>query len=152
MLYCVIYISKAVNLMSGSELHELLNESRNYNDQHHVTGMLLYIEGRFLLNTEGRFMQVIEGPEDEIKPLFETIKKDTRHHQLIVFKHQSILKRNFTTWKMGFKSMRLQEYQNTPGFFELNDDFLQSSDFQESGTALTFLKTFYAINKEQDFL
>nr|WP_283769998.1 BLUF domain-containing protein [Mucilaginibacter sp. Bleaf8] len=151
MLFCVIYISKAVKLMSESELQQLLNESRSWNESHELTGMLLYIEGRFLLNLEGRFMQVLEGPEEEVKSTFNKIKTDSRHHQLIVFKHQPITKRNFTTWTMGFKSIELDEYQNTPGFFELDDDFLNSNDFQESGTALTFLKTFYSINKEQNF-
>jgi hypothetical protein len=152
MLYCVVYISKVVNLMHDGDLIGLLQQSRSYNETHGITGMLLYIEGRFFTKSEGRFMQVLEGTEDEVKLVFDKIKADGRHHQVIMLKKETITARHFNAWTMGFRSMQLEEYRNLTGFFELNDDFLKSYEFKESDNAYTLLKSFYDINKVYDFL
>src|SRR3954468_16894005 len=84
MIFYLIYISKAKRLMQEDELVALLNESRNWNNDHGLTGMLLYVEGRFIEQNEGRFMQVLEGDERQVKSIFEKIKTDVRHFHIIV--------------------------------------------------------------------
>lgn len=138
--------------MQNDNLLDILNVSRDWNESHDITGMLLYIEGRFLTKIEGRFMQVLEGTEYEVNRIFDKIRLDERHHQVIVLKRQPIKQRHFQTWRMGFRSLNLIEYQNMPGFFELDDDFLSSHEFQQSDAPLSLLKSFYDINKQYDFL
>lgn len=136
--------------MPSEDLIFLLNQSRSWNEEHGLTGMLLYLEGRFLGKVEGRFMQVLEGTEWEVKQIFEKIKQDPRHHSLIILKQASTKYRNFETWSMGFKSMKLEAGKELPERFDLNDDFLKSAELRQSNVPLNFLKSFYEVNLETD--
>lgn len=150
MLSYLIYISKVESLMPTDDLLLILNQSRSWNEGHGLTGMLLYLEGKFLSKVEGRFMQVLEGTEWEVKEIFEKIKQDPRHHSLIILKQASIKDRNFETWSMGFKLIKLEAHKELPGRFDLNDDFLKSAELQQSNVPLNFLKSFYEVNLESD--
>jgi hypothetical protein len=136
--------------MSSDDLVSLLNQSKSWNQGHGLTGMLLYLEGKFLSKLEGRFMQVLEGTEEEVKEIFEKIKQDPRHHSLIVLKQSSIEERNFGNWSMGFKSIAVEACKELPGFFDLNEDFLKSDELQQSSLPLNFLKSFYEVNFDTD--
>jgi hypothetical protein len=137
--------------MQEDELMFLLKQSRDWNLSHDITGMLLYIEGRFLDHIEGRFMQVLEGSEYEIERIFNNIKNDSRHHQLIVLRQEELEARNFDNWQMGFSSLNREDFERHLGFFELNDDYLNSKEFIESNTAISFLKSFYDTHRTFDF-
>jgi hypothetical protein len=152
MLYYLIYFSKAVKRMPESDLLALLEQAREWNEAHDITGMLLYLEGRFLTQLEGRFMQVLEGTEEEIKYIYSKIEVDSRHHQLIILEQGYLKHRYFQNWTMGFKSMDVEEYRKIPGFFELDDDTFSNNGFRSSSTALSFLKSFYETNKNYDYL
>jgi hypothetical protein len=151
MLFNLIYISKATKLMTENELLYLLNQSTAWNKDHGLTGMLIYIEGRFIDRVEGRFMQVLEGTEYEVDRIFKNISKDARHHQLIVLKRGELESRNFDSWLMGFNSIGLDDYKQHPNFFELNDEYLKSENFKSSNSALSFLKSFYDTHKTFNF-
>ena len=69
-MYSLIYVSSAVQLMAGEELTQLLLQSRAKNVRLEITGLLLY--------KDGDFMQALEGAEDRVKLLFETIQRDSR--------------------------------------------------------------------------
>ena len=146
MYYYLIYISKAVKLMKDEDLLAILEESRSWNVAHGITGMLLYTEGRFIQQTEGRFMQLLEGTALEVRRIFAKIKKDNRHRNIFVLTESAIEKRNFDTWSMGFQSIALEAYQELPGFFELNETFLDSETMQSSDSPLHFLKSFYLMS------
>jgi hypothetical protein len=134
--------------MPSDDLLLLLNQSNTRNHGHGLTGMLLYLEGKFLNKVEGRFMQVLEGNERDVKEIFEKIKQDPRHHSLIMLKQSSTNDRNFGTWSMGFKSLQLEICTEMPGCFDLNDEFLTSDQLQKSSLPLNFLKSFYKVNLE----
>jgi hypothetical protein len=137
--------------MQEEELLLLLTQSKGWNQDHDMTGMLLYIEGRFLDHLEGRFMQVLEGSEYEVERIFDKIKKDSRHHQLIVLRQDDLDDRNFDNWQMGFSSLKMEDFKRHPGFFELNDEYLDSKEFKDSNTAISFLKSFYDTHRTFDF-
>lgn len=145
MLYHVIYISKAVTSLSGEALSHLLQQSRRWNESVGITGMLLYIERHMMSQITGRFMQVIEGDESNIKPLFEKIKQDPRHHQLMLLQDGPIGQRSFNNWVMGFKVMGWQEYVDHPGYLDMDELFSNDEISLSSGVALNFMKTFYAM-------
>ena len=135
--------------MQEDELLPLLNQARTTNQAHAVTGMLLYVEGRFFTQKEGRFIQVIEGSKKDVEAIYKKIRQDKRHKELIVLQQSAISKRNFDTWTMGFKAMKLETYMEIPDYFELNDDFLHSN-MHSSSIAINFLKSFYKTNREND--
>jgi hypothetical protein len=132
--------------MTEDDLIFLMNQSRDWNQGHALTGMLLYLEGKFLSDVEGRFIQVLEGSEGDVKEIFEKVKQDERHHSLIVLKQSSITARSFKTWTMGFKSIKFNFCKELAGCFDLNEDFLKSDELQQSNVPLNFLKSFYEVN------
>jgi len=151
MLHNIIYISKVTKLLKDPDLIALLEQSREWNLSHGLTGMLLYIEGKVLSKTEGRFMQVLEGSPEEVIDIFEKIKKDTRHHYIIPLKMGAIEERSFNDWTMGFHPLDMQEMEKLPGFFTLDESFLRSADLQRSNIPLNFLKSFYQTHKAYTF-
>jgi len=148
LLFYLIYFSKARTLIGGDGLTNLLNTSRVNNLENGISGMLLYMEGRYFSDYEGRFMQVLEGSEYNVKKLFEKIKLDERHQGILVLKESFQVQRNFPDWTMGFKAINSEEYQKLSGFFQLEDDFLLKGDVPESNDALDFLRSFYEVSSK----
>ena len=144
MLYHIIYFSKAVRQMNEDDLVQLLKESKDWNDPHQLTGMLVYLQGGLLSKNEGRFMQIIERDKNEIDYIFEKIKKDSRHQQVTVLHYEPINERDFENWLMGFETVNAKPNEKVRGFFELDDSFLKSDEFVKSNMSLNFLKSFYS--------
>lgn len=97
-LYNLAYISK--NSITGSpekiksEIRDILAAANKNNPKLGVTGALLY--------SGGYFCQVIEGPQDVLEELFETIQMDDRHKSVTVLHFEPIESRGFTNWAMAF--------------------------------------------------
>jgi len=151
MINYTIYVSRAQHLMSDEELTNILTQSREWNTDHGITGMLIYIEGVFA-NTStrqlssqisGRFMQVLEGTKLEVEHIFSLIRTDHRHTDLRILQQSDVPARNFESWQMGFKSLTLDEYNADPGYFNLDDTFLVEDETQKMNTPLQFLRSFY---------
>ena len=97
MLYQLSYLSSAINLFSSEQLKELLEQSRKKNSMKNITGALFY--------NDGNFLQIIEGEKKLILQLFETIKKDERHKDVIVLFEEEIETREFRKWSMAYKNL-----------------------------------------------
>lgn len=148
MLFYLIYISKAQGL-DQNDLRNVLQESIDWNKEHGITGMLLYVPGYFSNPGAARFIQVLEGTEFEVKLIFEKIKQDSRHHNVLVVNEGSIKKRHFSKWEMGFETLEMEEYRNMPSYFELEESFVKNDGQQKLNVPLTFLKTFYSMSLHQ---
>lgn len=96
-LYNLAYISK--NAIKGdadhikAEITKILASAHKNNPEKGVTGALLY--------SGGYFCQVIEGPEDVLEELYETIQMDDRHGDVTVLHFQPIEARGFSEWAMA---------------------------------------------------
>lgn len=130
--------------MTDQDLEDILQTSKRYNDEHQITGMLLYLEGYFLTMKEGRFMQVLEGSEEEVNLLFDEIKKDPRHQSIIVLQATDLKERNFKDWTMGFRAMDEEDFKNQPNYFEINEYFVNN---QQSNVPINYLKSFYRMSQ-----
>ncbi len=139
MYFSLIYFSKANKLMKDEDLLPILEVSQTWNKGHGITGMLLYMQGRFLNQIEGRFIQVLEGTEAEVKVVFEKIKNDSRHRSVIVLDESETRKRNFESWLMGFEAMELEDFKSRPDFFELDEGFLNRDIDSKNNKPLNFL-------------
>lgn len=104
----LIYSSAARVDFPPQDLLALLAKSRTSNAARGITGMLLHVEGSFI--------QVIEGPEADIDQLFETIAADPRHGNITTIIRESIARRAFADWSMGFADVRLSDIGNADGF------------------------------------
>lgn len=110
----IVYVSTSKHDFSEKELSDLLQEIRVKNKSLGVTGLLLY--------NEGLFIQVVEGERQILQDLFQNIKKDLRHSNLVELLEEPITSRSFPNWSMGFKIVGNKELERIPGFSGLMND------------------------------
>ena len=108
----LIYNSAATCAFTEEDFSVMLRKARSKNASLDITGMLLYIEGCFF--------QVLEGPENAVNALAETIRQDSRHTRMTTIIREPIVKRAFSEWTMGFTQMSLKNLNEIEG---LNDFF-----------------------------
>lgn len=137
-MYHLVYTSHAVKPLNEPELIALLKEARDTNKKHGITGMLLYIQGKFL--------QVLEGNKPVVKKLFNSIAKDPRHHRVAVIMEGEYTERIFKDWTMGFRRLTHNEALEMSGFKDIDQFFAKKHIDEESSLLLIFLKLFYDKN------
>ncbi len=106
----LIYASAATTPLDEAELADLVERARLNNASHGVTGLLLYDQGTFL--------QLLEGPEGEVRPLYDKITQDPRHDKVVLLFKGEIEERGFDEWRMGFVDIHAQGLRELPGFVE----------------------------------
>ncbi|MEJ7661321.1 MAG: BLUF domain-containing protein [Hymenobacter sp.] len=77
-----------------------MRQARAYNQDHRLTGLLLYAAG------PREFVQVLEGPQDEVEDLYQKIAQDPRHKHAFVLHEGLATGRMFPDWRMGFGAYR----------------------------------------------
>ena len=114
-LYQIIYHSLATGPagMSPEALAELLRQARAYNQTHRLTGLLLYAD------TTKEFVQVLEGPRDEVEKIYGRIARDARHKHAFVLHEELAGRRMFPDWRMGFARAAALDLRTTTGYVPL---------------------------------
>ena len=84
-----------------SDIGDIITTSKANNPKHGITGILLY--------HKGRFVQVIEGEEEDLRCLMQKIEKDDRHQNLQYLVDESISERGFDQWNMDFFNLSDKE-------------------------------------------
>ncbi|MFT7767085.1 BLUF domain-containing protein [Clavibacter tessellarius] len=107
-----VYTSTATRDLTDDDLAELLRQCVRNNEESGLTGMLLH--------RDGRFMQVLEGPDDAVRDVFAVIAADTRHTEVRLLLDESISERAFPAWKMAFRTVDDATVARLEGY----DDFL----------------------------
>jgi len=102
------YISTAATPFDTEQMAALLLQSRENNDRHGLTGMLLY--------KEGRFMQVLEGSSEEVRERYAVISADPRHTGVRTLLDESIDQRRFGQWSMGVPDVADDDLRRAPGY------------------------------------
>jgi hypothetical protein len=92
--YHVLYRSRATYTPTETDLQTLLEQSRTYNAQEQITGLLLY--------NDGQFVQLVEGPEAVVRSLYAQIRADPRHTQVVTLSEGPAPQRWFADWHMAF--------------------------------------------------
>lgn len=92
MLRQLVYRSRATHKMLKSDIDKIVEDSIPFNAQHNITGLLLF-DGEF-------FFQVLEGEGDIILGLFEHLKSDPRHTNLVKVLDNAISVREFGKWNL----------------------------------------------------
>jgi hypothetical protein len=90
----LIYTSTAVSPCDTETLGNLLIQARARNLAKDITGMLLYDFGRFL--------QVLEGPDENVERVFASVQRDPRHTDIVTLSKVPIEFREFQYWSMAF--------------------------------------------------
>jgi hypothetical protein len=102
-----IYSSRATVAIGEAQIQALLENARNKNAGHAITGMLLFIDGSFF--------QVLEGDAAAVDSTFEIISRDPRHDRVTLIIRESIAERSFGEWTMGFASVERAHVQRLVG-------------------------------------
>ena len=107
MLIQSVYTSSAIQPMPKSKLYKILADSRVSNKLADVTGLLVYVDGKFL--------QVLEGEQEVVSALLEKISKDRRHKDVKVVYKTGIERRTFNAWQMAYVSPSPEELATWAG-------------------------------------
>ncbi len=94
-MFGLAYKSKASQEFGQEDIQFMLEQARDFNKQHHITGCLLYYQGKFL--------QYIEGNQEKILDLFDRIKVDNRHSEVTLLSYDYTSERVFHNWEMAYE-------------------------------------------------
>lgn len=99
-LYHLLYQSQAMGEFGAPELAALLHRGRTHNQAQGISGVLLH-------TADGRFLQVLEGPQTAVRHLYyHVILSDTRHFHCQVLSEGFAAQRSFGGWTMGCRLAR----------------------------------------------
>lgn len=111
MIYYTIYTSKPVGELTPEILQAITDVSAKNNPALKVTGMLLGIETKYF--------QYLEGPEENVKALYQKIWKDPRHQNVTQWIKGYSNERVFGEWSMGSWLLTNQELKSMPSLASL---------------------------------
>lgn len=136
-MFYIIYVSTATREMDGGTLRAILKTSREYNAIHGITGLLFY--------KEGRFMQLLEGDEADVRKLYRSIVRDERHHKVTTLLEGVESERFFPGWAMAFRTAGPNAPQGVDAALPWEKDeveFTEAALSAHSSRALELLRLF----------
>jgi hypothetical protein len=107
-LLSIAYVSATTEAMTEDGVAAILVKSRANNRRLGLTGALLYHGGRFI--------QMLEGPDDEVRARYEIIAADPRHRNVQLISDTAIVERQFPEWTMGFRAPADSALKGFAGF------------------------------------
>lgn len=137
-MFHLVYVSYAVRSLSENELIQILMASRENNKALGITGMLLYLQERFI--------QVLEGNERQVRQLYEKIIQDPLHKKVTVILEGTSKHRMFKDWSMGFKNLSHTDFTRLSGFTDVEEFFSHPVRDVAGSAVMTFLQLFYRKN------
>jgi len=108
----LIYTSVSTRGLFEVMSPDSLRRIRANNIAAEITGALVW--------KDPKFMQVLEGPADNINRLFSTLLKDDRHSDLVLISERIIHEREFPNWAMQSSSLDKDPVSNLSRHTELN--------------------------------
>lgn len=125
-IYQLSYRSKATNYFKVGDLDSMLETAVQNNERANISGCLVFYNNCFV--------QILEGTKANVISLYNTIKKDIRHHDLDLLWQGEVDKKHFKEW-----GMLCHTDQSTDEKAFVNN-LLLLSEFSEKSTAnvLTF--------------
>ena len=93
MLVRLLYASRAVDGKLCDVVQSVMQQSREHNPQHGITGILCH--------SDQVFMQVLEGGREAINTLYAHIMRDPRHTDVVLLHYEEINERRYAGWTMG---------------------------------------------------
>lgn len=94
-MFSLVYRSVATPVFGRSQIQEMLEKARQFNQKNKITGCLLYYQGEFI--------QYIEGSQVKVLKLFDKIQRDDRHTEVEILSHSHIEGREFEEWHMAYE-------------------------------------------------
>lgn len=142
-LYQILYQSQSLVPFEPPELAALLHHARIHNEQHAISGILLY-------TPDGRFLQVLEGEADVVRHFYhQRIMADPRHYNCRVLCEGPCQYRSFPNWPMGFRHAHACHFRTLLGTAPPNNQSLLVPRPHTRPELLALLLEFAAGGEEQ---
>jgi hypothetical protein len=109
----IAYVSAASEAMTDEDISEILVHARANNVRLELTGVLLY--------RQGRFIQILEGPDETVLDRYAVIAADPRHRSIHKISEEPVGARQFPDWTMGFRPLTDAAVKKLPGFDDYFD-------------------------------
>ena len=93
-LFRLVYVSVAAPSLREEDMLTILNTSQSNNDERYITG--------FLAHNGDAFMQILEGPQEEVELIYSRIVNDPRHLQVQQVIGETTDERAFPNWSMNY--------------------------------------------------
>ncbi|MEW9798473.1 BLUF domain-containing protein [Alteromonas sp. CYL-A6] len=88
----IIYRSKMSSMITKDDIGAIESHSQKANHLRGITGALIAFDGRFI--------QILEGEQDQITALTDIIRDDPRHYEFEVLQHVAVPEPRFSGWDM----------------------------------------------------
>ena len=99
----LLYVSTAADSVTEEDLRHILESSRSHNARAGITGVLC--------GSARHFIQVLEGPENNLIQLYARIIDDPRHYDCVLIGIAPVVERMFQQWAMGYLRRSTAEIQ-----------------------------------------
>ena len=109
----LIYTSKPSRQLDEQMMVKILKEAQAYNQESGISGFLLF--------GEDKLIQLIEGDENNVKELYQKIKKDKRHFDIAVQHYGYSKNRCMPFLGMGLCCMWDTNYPNCEFYFSKSE-------------------------------
>ncbi|MFZ7086811.1 BLUF domain-containing protein [Curtobacterium sp. RRHDQ10] len=130
----ITYLSDATTPFDDDQLAVLLLGSRANNTRDGLSGVLLH--------RQGRFMQVLEGPEAVVRRRYAVIERDPRHARIEVLSTEIIDAPRFGQWSMGYQPLTDDLAHELPGFTDFFSDARSLPTAERSSNVAALLMWF----------
>lgn len=117
MKYELIYHSYADENITNEQIDNIIKNARENNSKNNITACLLY--------HNKQFVQLLEGEQESVERLYESISRDQRHNQVVAI-HKGAIEKNSFKVPLAFDVVDhdVFEYVGAVGQREL--DFLKN--------------------------
>ena len=100
-LYRLIYASTPRPGLSDADITDILDTSTSNNGERFITGFLIF--------NGSAFLQVLEGPVDEVMEIYGRIVADSRHSGVVQTGGEIATERAFPNWDMNYYRAELSD-------------------------------------------
>ena len=138
-LFRIVYVSTAVPGLDARDIERLLNISQSNNDERFITG--------YLVHNGTSFMQLIEGPFDEVDEIYARILQDRRHTGVVRIQAEWTDARVFPNWSMNY--FRVDRHDGIGAMVARAGDSMDS--LMEAGVPRDVLHLFSRFIQQADY-
>jgi Sensors of blue-light using FAD len=122
------YVSTCAEKLTLADVRSICDQASAYNVEHGISGMLFW--------SSEFFMQTLEGDRDHVSKCFLRIAQDKRHHTVVLIAVNTIHRRWFQEWGMGFTKLlathRVALSSNELSANSFNPYLLESDELEEA--------------------
>ena len=110
----LIYFSCSIKSLTKEDFELILQDAQRKNKTQNISGAIYYCNGFFL--------QLIEGPRQNINRLFQSICHDARHYDISLISFRNIQQKRFDQWSMEYLDQDISELLKQQSIQQLDLD------------------------------